>query len=438
MVDRIENPFAPGMQTPEQKLRLTLRQALSDGRITSEEQALLQQLQAELAIPPETAGRIFEEEIAAMGSPTDGKLGSSAASSSGGQNIGEGNVIKGDISNTTGAASVGSIHISIPGAAGGEATSHASLLECPLCGRRNKPDGIFRCRLCGQDHLCLDHFDAAARACVDCVAKDESLRAEAERKHQAERETAEAEARRKAAAQTLESLELDCGNGATMKFALIPKGDFVMGSGTKSPFETDDEKPQHRVTITRPFYMGVYPTTQAQYRAIMGASPGHFKDDLNPVEEVSWLDAERFCGAMSARTGRSVRLPTEAEWEYACRAGTTTRYSFGDDEAMLGRYAWFKDNSGGKTHPVGQKQPNPWGLYDMHGNVLEWCSDWYAKSYANAGEIDPRGPISGKTRVVRGGAWGGATYSCLSAGRLMCWPGGCDSDGGFRVVVDLK
>ena len=192
------------------------------------------------------------------------------------------------------------------------------------------------------------------------------------------------------------------------------------------------------VTITRPFYIGVHPVTQAQYREVTGVSPSNFKGDSNPVESVSWLAAEEFCGAMSAHTGRSVRLPTEAEWEYACRAGTTTRYSFGDDEAMLGRYTWFKDNSGGKTHPVGQKQSNPWGLHDMHGNVCDWCSDWYADSYANAGDVDPQGPGSGTARVMRGGDWYIHAWRCRSARRNDTDPDNHGNNVGVRVVVDFK
>jgi len=226
-----------------------------------------------------------------------------------------------------------------------------------------------------------------------------------------------------------ETLELDCGSGVTIKLALVPKGDFLMGSG-----EYGDEKPPDRVKITRPFYIGVYPVTQAQYRAVTGNAPSKFKGDSNPVQNVSWYEAEAFCGALSARAGRSVRLPTESEWEYACRAGTTTRYSFGDDEAMLGRYAWFRDNSDGKTHPVGQKQPNAWGLYDMHGNVWEWCSDWVYPGYE---EACLQGPAYCGCCVVRGGCWSNDWCECNSTRRPLGVPESGGDGSGFRVVVDL-
>ena len=162
-----------------------------------------------------------------------------------------------------------------------------------------------------------------------------------------------------------------------MKLVLIPAGEFLMGSPDSDKDAEDDEKPQHRVRITRPFYLGAR-GDQGQYRAVTGENPSHFKgsDDL-PVEKVSWNDAIAFCNKLSEREGlkpyyqfgavarsggEGYRLPTEAEWEYACRAGSTTRYSFGDDAASLGEYAWFNGNSGSKTHPVGQKRPNAWGL----------------------------------------------------------------------------
>ena len=159
----------------------------------------------------------------------------------------------------------------------------------------------------------------------------------------------------------------------------------------------DDEQPQHPVKISRPFFLGIHEVTQGQYQAVMGNNPSLFKgsDDL-PVENVSWLDAVGFCNKLSEREkrtpfyridgtevtivgGNGYRLPTEAEWEYACRAKSTTLYPFGDDAGKLGEHAWYDGNSEGKTHPVGQKLPNAWGLYDMLGNVWEWCADWYRR-----------------------------------------------------------
>ena len=170
----------------------------------------------------------------------------------------------------------------------------------------------------------------------------------------------------------------------------------------------------------------------------MGTDPSYFTGDNLPVEQVSWGDSQQFCTALSQLSGLTIRLPTEAEREYACRAGSTTRYSFGDDTADLGSYAWYDGNSNSQTHDVAGKLPNAWGLYDMHGNVWEWCSDWYSDTYYGERpdpDTDPSGPASGSQRVVRGGAWGGNAAGCRSANR-----GGHGSDSrlhgiGFRVIA---
>jgi formylglycine-generating enzyme required for sulfatase activity len=191
-------------------------------------------------------------------------------------------------------------------------------------------------------------------------------------------------------------LTLDMGGGVTMKMVLIRPGKFRMG---------DEGEGRHEVTISKPFYMGVTEVTQAQYVAVMGTNPSKFKGATNPVEAVSWNDATEFCKKLSEKTRQVVRLPTEAEWEYACRAGTQTAFSFGDDPAALGDYAKWAGNSGMRAHPVGWKKPNSWGLYDMHGNVLEWCADWYGE-YPKGPVTDPSGPATGNGyRVVRGGSW---------------------------------
>ena len=174
---------------------------------------------------------------------------------------------------------------------------------------------------------------------------------------------------------------MEATNSIGMKLRLIPAGEFMMGSpGTESGRE--DDETQHRVSITKPFYLGVTEVTQEQYQKVMGTNPSYFKGPQNPVETVSWADAVEFCRKLSAMpaektAGHVYRLPTEAEWEYACRAGTTTAYSFGDDASRLGDYGWFGGNSDSKTHQVGEKKPNAWGLYDMHGGVYEWCQDRY-------------------------------------------------------------
>ena len=236
-----------------------------------------------------------------------------------------------------------------------------------------------------------------------------------------------------------------------MKLVLIPAGEFLMGSPDSDKDALDIEKPQHRVRITRPFYLGVYEVTQGQYRAVTGENPSHFKgsDDL-PVESVSWIAAIAFCnklsereglkpyhqlGAVSQSGGEGYRLPTEAEWEYACRAGSTTRYNFGDDAARLGEYAWFRDNSGGKTHPVGQKRPNAWGLYDMHGNVWEWCWDGYDPGYyRQTPGADPVGPSQAAFRVLRGGSWDSYPRNARSASRYILPPALRNNFVGFRLA----
>ena len=215
-----------------------------------------------------------------------------------------------------------------------------------------------------------------------------------------------------------------------IEFVLIPEGSFEMGS-TKY----DSEKPVHKVHIRLPFYMGKYPVTQAQWEKVMGSNPSHFKGSNRPVEKISWEDAQAFLKRLNEQENCNgcFRLATEAEWEYGARAGTKTAYSFGDDETQLAKYAWFSDNSGGETHPVGKTQPNPWGLYDMHGNVNEWVQDWYG-GYSDEEQTDPVGPKSGSNRVFRGGGWGNDAGFVRSADRGRWGPGIRINDLGFRVV----
>jgi formylglycine-generating enzyme required for sulfatase activity len=209
------------------------------------------------------------------------------------------------------------------------------------------------------------------------------------------------------------------------------------------------------VTISRPFYLGVFPLTQREYIRVARNNPSHFAgSDRLPVESVSWFDAVTFCNAFSQKegvapfytingpsvqvpdwNGPGYRLPTEAEWEYACRAGTTTRFSFGDDEHALGQYAWYSANASKQTHPVGEKQPNAFGLYDMHGNVWEWCWDWYHAGYhVQSLAEDPRGPDEATRRVNRGGDWYYGPQYARSAYREGGEPGLRSNRVGFRVA----
>jgi formylglycine-generating enzyme required for sulfatase activity len=211
-----------------------------------------------------------------------------------------------------------------------------------------------------------------------------------------------------------ETLTIDIGDEIRLELVLIPAGDFMM--------EPDGSNYDiHKIIISKSFYMGKYEVTQEQYEKVMGTNPSHFKGANNPVEQVSWDDAQEFCMRLSQRTGYTISLPTEAQWEYACRAGSTTKWHFGDDESQLGDYAWYSLNSGGKTQPVGQKKPNAWGLYDMHGNGQECCQDGYDK-YTSDTKTDSTGPFSGYPyeiiNVGRGGGWGSGAGNCRSAKRF--------------------
>jgi formylglycine-generating enzyme required for sulfatase activity len=231
-------------------------------------------------------------------------------------------------------------------------------------------------------------------------------------------------------------------NSLGMRLRLVPAGSYMMGAVPGDDEADDDEKPQHRVEITKAFYIGVYEVTQAQYEAVVGVNPSYFKGDRRPVECVSWNDAVEFCRKLSQREGVTYHLPTEAEWEYACRAGSTTKYYWGDSDSNIGSYAWYgfdKGNAGVETHEVGSKTPNAWELYDMSGNVLEWCSDWFDENYYNSSpRQDPRGPSSGSSRVRRGGCWNLNAWVVRSSLRYWGTPDGGYHDSGFRVVREVE
>jgi formylglycine-generating enzyme required for sulfatase activity len=197
-----------------------------------------------------------------------------------------------------------------------------------------------------------------------------------------------------------------------MKLAYIPAGEFDMGSPAEQKGHEDDES-LHRVKLTRAFRLGATEVTQAQWKAAMGQRRGKFEGDDLPVEDISWNEARAFCEKLSKAEGRTYRLPTEAEWEYACRAGSTGR--FGGDK--LDDLAWYDANGDSKTHPVAAKKPNAWGLFDMHGNVAEWCADAYTPNYPSGTVADPAGPAEGKGRVVRGGSFASLERGCRCASR---------------------
>lgn len=228
-------------------------------------------------------------------------------------------------------------------------------------------------------------------------------------------------------------------NSIGMEFVLVAPGSFQMGSLHGETVPTN-ETPAHRVEIDKPFYLGKYEVTQAQWEALMKNNPSHFKDPNRPVEQISWEEARQFVRKMNAKEKVKVyRLPTEAEWEYAARAGTTTRFHWGEQEQDAGRYAWYGGNAGGQTHPVGQKQPNAWGLYDVAGNVWEWCQDWYdAKYYQHSPKSNPIGPDRGMDFVVRGGGWHNAAPLLRSAIRYHDTPNGRSLLTGVRIAMDVR
>jgi formylglycine-generating enzyme required for sulfatase activity len=241
-------------------------------------------------------------------------------------------------------------------------------------------------------------------------------------------------------------------NSVGMKLVLVPAGSFLMGSAESEAERGADEGPQRRVTIPRPFYLGVFPVTQAEYQKVMSTRPAQFSKGAgggptHPVEQVSWDDAVGFCRELSSlgaekEWARAYRLPTEAEWEYACRAGTTTPFAFG--ESLSGEQANFDSNrpygaarpkpAVGKTTKVGSYPANAWGLFDMHGNVWEWCADWYAEGYGHGTDGGPR---RGDRRVLRGGSWNNSGHLCRSARRNKYAPDFANDAIGFRVVLSV-
>ena len=252
-------------------------------------------------------------------------------------------------------------------------------------------------------------------------------------------------------------------NGMVLR--LIPSGKFYMGSHDSDEFMRNNEHPQHRVSVTKPLYVSIYQVTQKEFNELLEYNPStSVINDTNPVDSISWYCAIEFCNKLSENEGHSpyytmenvrrrinksieyadvsiaggngFRLPTEAEWEYACRAGSITPWCFGDLVLEVGLYAWYYDNAQLETHPVGLKKPNGWGLYDMHGNVMEWCNDWYSDFYyqQDIPEDDPTGPDEGVTRVLRGGAWQFGAEATRSAYRNSANPDATSNVIGFRIV----
>ena len=229
-------------------------------------------------------------------------------------------------------------------------------------------------------------------------------------------------------------LAVDLGGGVKMELVIIPPGSFEMGSEKGGQA---NEKPVHKVTFKKPFCIGKYEVTQEQWQAVMGANPSKFKDPKKPVDTVSWNACRAFVTKLSEKTSRKFSLPSEAEWEYACRAGSTSEFCSGDGEEALGEYAWHSGNSGDVTHPVGQRKPNKWGIFDMHGNVWEWCEDMWHESYEGA-PTDGSAWVEGGdqlNRLLRGGSWSFPQSRCRSAVRHKTAPTRGPAGPGCRVVL---
>jgi len=226
-------------------------------------------------------------------------------------------------------------------------------------------------------------------------------------------------------------LSVDLGKGVPLKLMLIPAGKFMMGEAAPPSFGKSGPAPEstlHEVTIARPFYIGVYKITQEQYEKVMGVNPSQFPGKNHPVDSATWDDAVRFCEKASSKINRKVSLPTEEQWEYAARAGTATRFTFGDDDAKVDDYAWYRENANKTTHPVGQKPPNAWGLYDIHGLLWEYCTDL----------MNPTSAV----HASRGGTYGSRPPALRLAGKMPSPAADATKDilnhYGFRVVVDIE
>ena len=223
-------------------------------------------------------------------------------------------------------------------------------------------------------------------------------------------------------------------NGVSFDMMMVKAGTFTMGATSEMKYPDSDEQPTHQVTLTNDYYIGKTEVTQALWTAVMGNNPSYFKGDNLPVEKVSWDDCQKFISKLNSLTGQNFRLPTEAEWEFAARGGNNSNHYQYSGSNKLGDVAWYNGNSGGKTHVVATKQPNELGLYDMSGNVGEWCSDWFG-NYSSSSLTNPTGPNSGSSRVFRGGGWCDLARNCRSSFRLSFTPDFSDDDLGLRLVL---
>jgi len=376
----------------------------------------------------------------------------------GGLTLGDTGMIKGDITNAP--ASVGGVHIHVPSR--DEPTVPKRALEkhhCPVCGRVIlEGDRYYLCPQCERDYVCEKDYNESSRACVRCASERIETGRESSREPQG----------KTASATPLFQDPPEPGETRTfagIEFVWIPPGTFEMGwRGTRKKRSTKTERASeefklkeagqvHTVRISKGFWMGKYEVTKGEWESVMGTEPWLWVDPNTddfvlehpraPVEYVTWHDAQDFISELNQLNAKGeghFRLPTEAEWEYACRAGTQTEFYYGDDPeySRLKHYAWYCENIDeccGQL--VGQKEPNAWGLYDMHGNLYEWCEDWYDDAYySKSPATDPQGPATGANRVLRGGDIASRGWGCGSASRGWADPAERSECAGFRFVRD--
>lgn len=222
-------------------------------------------------------------------------------------------------------------------------------------------------------------------------------------------------------------------NGIKYNMVWVDGGTFRMGATSEQGSEISDEKPVHSVTLSG-YYIGKTEVTQALWQAVMGSNPSYFEGDDLPVEQVSWDDCQEFIRKLNSLTGQNFRLPTEAEWEFACRGGNNSRGYKYSGSNYIDNVAWYDGNSGDKTHPVATKSPNELGIYDMSGNVWEWCADWYG-DYSSGRQTNPKGPYGGSNRVIRGGSWSYGARICRSSDRFYDYPALRDDYLGLRLAL---
>lgn len=232
----------------------------------------------------------------------------------------------------------------------------------------------------------------------------------------------------------VDNISIPVKDGISIDMVRVEAGTFTMGATAEMKKPWDTEKPTHQVTLTNDYYIGKYEVTQALWQAVMGNDPSHFKGDNLPVEWVSWDDCQEFISKLNRMTGKTFRLPTEAEWEYAARGGKKSRGYQYSGSNNISDVAWYKNNGGSKTHAVGTKQANELGIYDMSGNVKEWCQDKF-RTYNSSSQVNPIGANSGSNRVHRGGCWRNNTWGCRSSYRLESKPNWCYEDLGLRLVL---